>query len=114
MPRKPGVYFSRGWFVTKAGRGDGTPVKLAPAKNKSDRDARREAERELQQLLAARDRGPLKPVSQLTVAEPLPPFTATTDVGADGGGGATSGVVTLDTLEYAELPALLYARTRYQ
>ena len=41
MPRKPGVYFSRGWFVTKAGCGDGPPVKLVEAKNKSDRDARR-------------------------------------------------------------------------
>jgi hypothetical protein len=40
----------------QAGCGDGPPVKLAPARNKSDRDARRDAERELQQLLAARDR----------------------------------------------------------
>lgn len=82
MPRKPGVYFSRGWFVTKAGCGDGPPVKLVQAKNRSDRDARRDAERELQKLLAARDRhhAPLKPVGQFTVAELVDKFLDRTEV----------------------------------
>jgi hypothetical protein len=47
MPRRPGVSFYRGHFVTKFGCGDGPPVKLAVAKGKSDRDAKQAAETEL-------------------------------------------------------------------
>src|SRR6478609_4108160 len=55
MPRRPGVYFYRDHFVTKFGCGDGPPIKLAPAKNKSDRDAIKVAEEELRRLVRERD-----------------------------------------------------------
>lgn len=69
MPRRPGVYFSRGHFVTKFGCGDGPPIKLCPARGKSDRDARQTAETELRRLVVERDqnRAVPKPVSQITV-----------------------------------------------
>ena len=50
--------------------------------------------------------------AHLTVAEPLALLAAVTLDGATGGGGATPDVVTDPTFEYAELPTLLYARTR--
>lgn len=76
MPRKPGVYFSRGWWVTKAGCGDGPPRKLIQGKGKSDRDSRRQAEEELRKLLVARDEGrsQIKPISQITVADLVEKF----------------------------------------
>lgn len=71
MPRRPGVYFYRGHFVTKFGCGDGPPIKLAPAKGKSDRDAKQAAEVELRRLVVERDRSRSapKPVSQITVED---------------------------------------------
>ena len=71
MPRKPGVYFYRGHFVTKFGCGDGPPVKLCPARGKSDREARQAAETELRRLVVERDqnRAAAKPVSQVTVED---------------------------------------------
>ncbi|HEX4607919.1 MAG TPA: tyrosine-type recombinase/integrase [Urbifossiella sp.] len=71
MPRRPGVYFSRGHFVTKFGCGDGPPIKLAPATCKSDRDAKQVAEAELRRLVVERDqtRTAPKPVSQVTVED---------------------------------------------
>lgn len=71
MPRRPGVYFSRGHFVTKFGCGDGPPIKLAPAKGKSDRDAKQAAEAELRRLVVEREQGRTapKPVSQVTVED---------------------------------------------
>ena len=50
--------------------------------------------------------------SHVTVAEPSASFFAATLVGSAGGGKGTAGVVTEAVIEYAELPALLYARTR--
>lgn len=71
MPRKPGVYFYRGHFVTKFGCGDGPPVKLVAAKGKSDREAKQAAETELRRLVVERDqnRTAPKPVSQITVED---------------------------------------------
>ncbi len=71
MPRRPGVYFYRGHFVTKFGCGDGPPIKLSPAKGKSDRDARQSAEIELRRLVVERDnnRAAPRPVSQITVED---------------------------------------------
>jgi len=71
MPRLPGVYFSRGHFVTKFGCGDGSPIKLCPAKGKSDRDARQTAEAKLRRLVVAREenRSAPKAVSQITVED---------------------------------------------
>jgi integrase len=71
MPRKPGVYFYRGHFVTKFGCGDGPPIKLCPARGKSDRDARQAAETELRRLVVERDRNRAspRPVSQVTVED---------------------------------------------
>ena len=71
MPRRPGVYFYRGHFVTKFGCGDGPPIKLCPAKGKSDREARQAAEAELRRLVVERDRTRTapKPVSQVTVVD---------------------------------------------
>lgn len=71
MPRRPGVYFYRGHFVTKFGCGDGPPIKLAPAKGKSDRDAKQAAEAELRRLVVERDQSHSapKPVSQITVED---------------------------------------------
>jgi hypothetical protein len=57
--------------VTKAGCGDGPPVKLVPARNKSDRASKRLAEEKLRDLLVERDRnrGQLRPVSGILVWE---------------------------------------------
>jgi integrase len=69
VPRKPSVYFYRGWWVTKTGCADGPPRKLIQGKGKSDRESKRQAEEELRKLLVARDerRVQVLPVSQLTV-----------------------------------------------
>ncbi len=56
MPRNPGVYSSRGWWVTKAGCGDG-PRKLVRTGRKSDREARRQVEEVLRKLLVEWDEG---------------------------------------------------------
>ena len=71
MPRRPGVYLYRGHFVTKFGCGDGPPIKLCPAKGKSDREARQAAEAELRRLVVERDQGRGRPklASQLTVED---------------------------------------------
>ncbi|HJZ56907.1 MAG TPA: hypothetical protein VKE74_18200 [Gemmataceae bacterium] len=61
MPRRPGVYFFRGHFVTKFGCGDGPPIKLCPAKGKSDREARQAAETELRRLVVERDQSRAAP-----------------------------------------------------
>src|SRR5262245_8904742 len=72
MPRKPGISFYHGHWVTKAGCGDGPPRKLVPGKGKSDRDSKRQAEELLRELLVEHDRnrGAPRPVSQITVADP--------------------------------------------
>src|SRR5262245_41316533 len=61
MPRRPGVYFFRGHFVTKFGCGDGAPIKLCPARGKSDREARQAAETELRRLVVERDQNRASP-----------------------------------------------------
>jgi hypothetical protein len=82
MPRKPGVYFYRGWWVTKAGCGDGPPRKLIQAKGKSDRESRRQAEELLRKLLVERDQNHchLRPVCRITVAELVEKFLDRTKV----------------------------------
>ena len=71
MPRRPGVYFYRGQFVTKFGCGDGPPIKLGAAKGRSDREARQTAEAELRRLVVERDLNRAAPLltSQITVED---------------------------------------------
>jgi len=66
MPRKPAIYFYRGWWVTKMGCGDGSPIKLALGK-----ESKKDAEVALDKLRAARhdNYGQVKTVSQLHVWE---------------------------------------------
>jgi len=66
MPREPGVYFYRGWWVTKMGCGNGSPIKLAHGEeNKKD------AEVAFDKLKASRhdNYGQVKTVCQLLVWE---------------------------------------------
>jgi len=75
MPRKPGVYFYRGWWVTKTGCSEGPPRKLVPGKCKSDRESKRNAEEALRKLLVDRDDGgQILPVSQITVEDLVAKF----------------------------------------